>query len=84
MTRIEEQLRTLLREHLTIADEPLHVPEDLNTNLRDLGVSSLDVLRFAKLVSAEFDVTLNPEDCQRLTTLKELVAFLESPHPNAA
>ena len=78
MASTEDRIRTLVNENLKVDGQPLNLPEDLNTRLTELGVSSLDVVAFGKLVSQEFNVPLTPEDCVKLDTVRKLIEFLDS------
>ena len=78
MPSTEDRIKTLINENLKVDGQPLNLPEDLNTRLTELGVSSLDVVAFGKLVSQEFGVTLTPEDCVKLDTVRKLIEFLDS------
>ena len=51
MATTEERVRQLVTENLEVDGQPLDLPEDLDTGLTELGVSSLDIVAFAKLVS---------------------------------
>ena len=57
---------------------PLNRPLDLNSSLRDSGVSSVDFVAFIKVVSQEFDIEFAAEDCANIQSVGELVAFLDA------
>ena len=52
---------------------------DLNKNLRDAGVNSVDFVAFMKVVVQEFDVELTVGDCEKFESLSDLIAVLEKP-----
>ena len=74
----EERLRKLVDDNLEIEGRASGSPLDLGTSLRNSGASSVDLVAFAKLVVAEFDVALTAEDCENYGTLGGLVAYLDS------
>ena len=78
MATTEERIRKLVDENLEIEGRPAGRPLDLNSSLRDSGVSSVDFVAFAKVVADEFDLKFSPEDCSKYNTIGELVAFLDS------
>ena len=78
MPSTEERVKTLINENLKIDGQPLNLPEDLNTRLTALGVSSLDVVAFGKVVAQEFNVTMTPEDCVEVNTVRKLIDFIDS------
>ena len=74
MTSTEDRIRKLIGENLEIDGSTL----DLNISLTEAGVSSMDLVSFAKLVSQEFDVSFSPDDCARLNSVRALIGFLDS------
>ena len=78
MASNEDRIRQLVAENLEIDGQPVNLPPDLDVPLTELGVSSMDVVSFAKVVSQEFNVTFSPEDCVNLKTLKALLGHLEN------
>ena len=78
MASTEERIRELVDENLEVDGRPLGRPLDLNASLRDSGVSSLDFVAFGKIVAQEFNVKMTPDDCASLTTVGELIEFLDS------
>ena len=77
MATAEERIRKLVDENLEIEGRTAGSPLDLNSSVRDSGVSSVDFVAFAKLVADEFGVSFTPEDCAKYNTLGELIAHLE-------
>ncbi len=78
MSSTAARIKTLINENLKVDGQPLNLPEDLNTRLTTLGVSSLDVVAFGKVVAQEFNVTLTPEDCVKVDTVQKLIDFIDS------
>ncbi len=79
MASTEERIKTLINENLKVDGQPLNLPEDLNTSFSALGVSSLDIVAFGKVVAQEFNVAaMAPEDCAKVDTVRKFVDFIES------
>ena len=78
MPSTEDRIKTLISKNLEVDGQPLALPEDLDTQLTTLGVSSLDVVAFGKVVAQEFNVTLTPEDCGEVNTVRKLIDFIDS------
>ena len=76
MATTEERVRQLVSNNLEVDGQPLNLSDDLNTGLTELGVSSLDVVAFAKLVSKEFNITFTIEDCETVNTIQKLIDHL--------
>ncbi len=73
MAGTESRLRALINEHLALDHEP-----SLDGGFADSGVSSVDAVAFMRIVEREFDVSIPPEDCGKITTFGKLVAHLDS------
>ncbi len=78
MPSTEDRVKTLINENLKVDGQALNLPEDLNARLSDLGVSSLDILAFGKVVAREFNITFTPEDCVEVNTVRKLIDFIDS------
>lgn len=77
MASTEDRIRKLVAENLEVDGKPLSQPVDLSTGLADVGVSSMDIVAFAKVVAQEFNVEFTPELCAGLNSLDDLVKCLE-------
>ena len=78
MSSTADRLRNLINENLEVDGQAIDLPQDLNISLLDAGVSSTDLVAFAKLVAQEFNITFTPDDCVRLKSLQEVVEFVDS------
>ncbi|MCY3911809.1 MAG: acyl carrier protein [Chloroflexi bacterium] len=78
MASTADRIKKLVAENLEVDGQPVSVPDDLNANLSDAGVPSMDFVAFAKVIVAEFDVPLTPDDCAGFSTLKDLAAYIDS------
>ncbi len=77
MASIAERLVSLVNDNIEVDGKALDIPDDLNISLTEAGVSSLDIVALAKLVSQEFSVDFTVEECTSLKTLDEVVGFLD-------
>ncbi|MCY4085297.1 MAG: acyl carrier protein [Actinomycetia bacterium] len=68
MGTTEERIRKLVDENLEVDGRPLGRPLDINSSLRDSGVSSVDFVAFAKLVAHAFNTSFSAEDFPLKTT----------------
>ncbi len=78
MASTGDRRRDQINENLEVDGQPIDLPQDLNTSLLDAGVSSVDLVAFAKVVSQDFNVKFAPEDCARHNTLQGLIEFIDS------
>ena len=78
MASTEERIRKLVNDNLEVDGKPLPQPVDFSVGLSEVGVSSLDIVAFAKVVAQEFNVSFTPEICERVSNLNELVECLDS------
>lgn len=77
MASTAERLTSLVNDNIEVDGQALDIPDDLNISLVDSGVSSMDIVALAKLVSQEFNVEFTVEECTSLNTLSEVVDFLD-------
>ena len=78
MASTEERVRKLVSENLEADGQALSADLDLNSSLIDAGVSSVDIVAFARVVQEEFGIQFAVEDCTELTSLAALVEFLDA------
>ena len=78
MASTEDRIRALVAENLEVDGKPLPQPVDFNTGLSEVGVSSMDIVAFGKVVAQDFGVTLTPEVCANISTLDDLVKCLDA------
>ena len=78
MASTAERLTSLVNENIEVDGQKLDIPDDLNISLMNSGVSSLEAVALAKLITQEFGVEFAVEDCYALDTLKDVAAFIDS------
>lgn len=71
MASVEERIGDLVEKHLGISDR-----SQLDANVSDLGVNSIDSVNFLKTVNEEFGVDLSPEQAAGFRTLRDLINHL--------
>lgn len=78
MPSTEERIRQLVAENLEVDGQPIGESLDLNVGLADIGVSSMDIVAFAKVIQQEFSVAFTPQDCAELQTMADVIKFLDA------
>ena len=78
MPSTEERIRQLVAENLEVDGRPIGESLDLNVGLADIGVSSMDIVAFAKVIQQEFNVAFTPQDCAELQTMADVIKFLDA------
>ena len=78
MASTAERLRELIDKNLEVDEQPIDLPEDLNISLLEAGISSMQLVAFAKLVSQEFDVAFTPEDCANINSVQSLIEHIDT------
>ena len=56
----------------------IDLPSDLNVALGDVGVPSLGMVSFARVVAREFNVSFSPEDYANLTSVQALTRYVDA------
>lgn len=78
MATTADRIRKLIEDNLEVDGQPIALPDDLNISLSEAGVSSVDILAFAKLVAEEFNMAFSPQDCADVKTVQELVSRVDA------
>ncbi|MXX04005.1 MAG: acyl carrier protein [Gemmatimonadetes bacterium] len=78
MATTADRIRKLIEDNLEVDGQPIALPDDLNISLTEAGVSSVDILAFAKVVAEEFNMEFSPQDCVDVKTVQELVSRLDA------
>ena len=50
MASTAERIRNLIAENLEVDGQPIALPDDLSISLQEAGISSVDLVAFAKIV----------------------------------
>lgn len=77
MSSTEERVIALVAANLEVDGQPLGGSLNLEVSLVDHGVSSLDLVAFAKVVAQDFGVSFSTEDCGSINTIRGLIDFLD-------
>ena len=78
MASSEARVRSLIAANLEVDGKPVDASADLSSSLTDLGVSSMDVVSFARVIQEEFGISFTPENCSELQTIGQLVEYLDA------
>ena len=78
MASTEDRVRQLISENLEVDGKPVDSSIDFGSNLSDAGVSSMDVVSFARVIQNEFGIRFGVEQCSELQTLGQLVEYLDA------
>ena len=80
MTAIESRLQELLlKQARTLDVEPDEAPAwNLDAKIETHGLNSMAMLALIRAINSEFDVNIIPGEGPELTTLRDLVDYLES------
>lgn len=73
MTSVEERIVKLIKDNLSDDDSAI----DLDADVSESEVSSLAIMRFHKLVNAEFGIDMPIEEFTQVTTLRGLIEWIE-------
>lgn len=69
-----EKVATIIANELNVKKEGI----TLETNLQnDLGADSLDAVELIMAIEDEFEITIPDNQAQNITTVNDIVAFLE-------
>ena len=77
MASTEDRVKSLISDNLEVDGKPVEVT-DLSSSLTGLGVSSMDVVSFARVIQNEFGVSFTPENCTELQTISQLIEYLDA------
>ena len=69
-----EKLKALLVDELQLDENDITLDAELSG---DLGINSIELADLVMLCEEEFDIEINDEDVGNLTTVGDVVSFLE-------
>ena len=78
MASTEERVRTLIADNLEVDGKPVDSNMALSSGLGEHGVSSMDLVSFARVVQDEFGFKFAVEQCTQIRNLEQLIAFIDS------
>ncbi len=78
MASTADRIKALVSENLEVDGKPVGPVNDLSSSLSDLGVSSVDIVAFGRLVVKEFGISMAAEDCGKIPNLAALVDFVDA------
>jgi acyl carrier protein len=74
MTSIEERVKDIVVEQLALERDKVHLESKF---VDDLGADSLDTVELVMALEDEFDIEIPDEEAEKITTLKEAIAYVE-------
>ncbi len=77
MASCEARLLQLVYDNLEVDGQPLPRPLDLDTNIIESGISSLDAVTFFRHVMKEFRVRIRPEAIAGISSWRNLVDYID-------
>ena len=80
MSDIAKRVKEIVAEQLGV-EEALVVPEA--SFMDDLGADSLDTVELVMALEEEFDIEIPDEDAEKITTVKDALAYIEAHLPKS-
>ena len=78
MASTADRIKVLVSENLEVDGKSVGPVGDMNTSLSALGISSVDIVAFGRLVVNEFGIDMSADDCANIPTLAALVDFVDA------
>ena len=75
MTDVEERVKRIIIEQLGVKPEEVTLDASF---VGDLGADSLDTVELVMAFEEEFETEIPDEDAERITTVKQVVDYIES------
>jgi acyl carrier protein len=72
---IEEKVKDIIVEQLGVSEDQVKSEAKF---IEDLGADSLDTVELVMAFEEEFDITVPDEEAEKLTSVGEVVAYIES------
>jgi acyl carrier protein len=80
MSTVEQQVKAIVAEQLGVKEE--EVTNDASF-VDDLGADSLDTVELVMALEEEFETEIPDEDAEKITTVKDALAYIEAHLPKA-
>lgn len=77
MASCESRFLQLVYDNLEVDGQPLPRPLNLDTNILDSGVSSLDAVAFFRHLMKEFSVRIRPEAVAQISSWRNLIDYID-------
>lgn len=74
MSDIAERVKKIVVEHLSVEEDKV---TDSASFIDDLGADSLDTVELVMAFEEEFDITVPDEDAEKLTSVGEVMKYIE-------
>lgn len=75
MSDIESRIKKVIMEKLDVSEEILKPDASF---IDDLGADSIDIVEFIMDLETEFDIEIPDEEAEKLTTVQDVIDYLES------
>ena len=75
MSNVEERVRQIIVEQLGVKEDEISIDSSF---VDDLGADSLDTVELVMALEEEFGCEIPDEDAEKITTVKEAVAYLNA------
>jgi acyl carrier protein len=75
MPSVEETVKKIIVEQLGVDEEEVTAEASF---VEDLGADSLDTVELVMALEEEFDVEIPDEDAEKITKVKDAVAYIDS------
>lgn len=73
-TSVEKRVTDIVVEQLGLDPEKVHLESKF---VNDLGADSLDTVELVMALEEEFEIEIPDEEAEKITTLKEAIAYVE-------
>ncbi len=75
MASVEEKVKHIIVEQLGVDEDEVKAESSF---VDDLGADSLDVVELVMALEEEFGLEIGDEDAEKLTTVKQVVEYIEA------
>ena len=75
MSSVEERVKKIIVEQLGVTEDQVTLDASF---VADLGADSLDTVELVMALEENFDVEIPDDEAEKITTVKEAVAFVEA------
>jgi acyl carrier protein len=72
---IEDKVKSIIVEQLGVSEDQVKPEAKF---IEDLGADSLDTVELVMAFEEEFDVTVPDEDAEKLTSVGEVISYIEA------